>query len=143
MKEEFPFDGWTALGSNKSPNLPAHRGIYMLAKYDGEPPIVVDACDEAIIYIGETSSQTIDIRLWQFKRSALEGKNGHSGGWKFRKELMGNQNGTCPSWLYVATMPVTIDNDEPRSSAWIRRIERILLWQYVDEVGNLPLCNTK
>lgn len=79
-------------------------------------------------------------RWYQFARSAFERKSGHSGGWSFSREFFDRQK-TEPSWLYVAALPVLLD--EPRRSAWIRHVERQLIWEYVERFERLPVCNSK
>jgi hypothetical protein len=98
-------------------------------------PAVVDALDDRVIYIGETCDQTLEKRWYQFNRSGFEQKAGHSGGWTFASQYCNNQiNMPCP-WLYVAALPVL--TEEPHRSAYIRMIERRLIWEHVQRFGHV------
>ena len=116
-------------------------GVYLLGRFAAPPPEGVEPLSESVIYIGETCDQTLAKRWYQFNRSAFEQKPGHSGGWTFSARYCGN----CPvkpvGWLYVAPLPVTLD--EPHRSAFIRHVERRLIWEYVQKFNALPPCNSK
>ncbi len=116
-------------------------GVYLLGRFEDRPPDRVKPLVAEIIYIGETCSQTLEKRWYQFNRSAFEQKPGHSGGWTFANRFCNNKiNVPCP-WLYVAALPVRMD--EPYRSAYIRFTERRLILDHVQRFGRLPLCNSK
>jgi hypothetical protein len=116
-------------------------GVYLLGQFAAEAPASVDAAASDVIYIGETCSQTLADRWYQFNRSAFFLKYGHSGGSTFAAEFCQNQASAPADWLYVAAYPV--DMPEPRRSAHIRYVERMLLWQYVSRHDRYPRCNRK
>lgn len=116
-------------------------GVYLLGQFEGGAPEAVDADADAVIYIGETCDQTLAKRWYQFNRSAFLQKPGHSGGWTFAATFCENQVVEPFEWLYVAAYPV--DMEEPKRSAHIRCVERLLLWTFVDRHNRLPRCNSK
>ncbi len=111
-------------------------GVYLLARFRSEPPPKADPLDASVLYIGETVRQRLGKRWYDFARSAFKKKDGHSGGWAYRKRVA-----TTPRALYVAALPVELA--EPHLGAYVRMVERSLLWAYVDRHGRLPWCNSK
>jgi len=126
---------WAHIFENNESKWP---GVYLLGQYDTNPPQIVSASDEHVIYIGETCGQTIAQRLRQFGKSGFEGKNGHSGGWTFADKFKVKD---IPDWLYVSILP--IKTQDPAKSAEIRYLERRLIWKYVQKWEQMPLCNKK
>jgi len=116
-------------------------GVYVLARFDETPCTEVDPTAAEIIYIGETCSQTLADRWYQFGRSAFQQKSGHSGGWTFAATYCDNRVMPPPAWLYVAALPVALD--EPHASAFIRYAERRLIWEFVQRHGIMTPCNSK
>ena len=94
-----------------------------------------------IVYIGETTKQELSTRLWQFARSAFSQKIGHSGGWTYSKQFLGEQKiDEVPVNLYVSVL--SVDREEKESKAYIKYIERLLIWEYFKEHGDYPPCNS-
>lgn len=117
--------------SNKS-------GVYALAKFDHcPPPGDADPFDKNLIYFGETCKQTLLTRWNQFDQSGFKGKEGHGGGKTYRKKY-----GDEGLDLYVAALPVNIQNEALRSS-FIRFVERKLILEYVMRWKNRPNCNIR
>ena len=112
-------------------------GVYTLALFDSIPSSAVDVLDERVVYIGETCDNSLAGRLGQFNRSAFLAKPGHSGGWSYRSRC-----GDAGERLFVSIFPVSA-LQEPDRSAFIRHVERLLLWEYVQRWGRRPLCNSK
>ncbi len=110
-------------------------GVYFIACSDTKPDSY-RAHHEAIIYIGETSQRTLGRRLWEFNTSAFNGKPGHSGGHTFKR----NMPDATPGHLWVSACPVALG--EPYTTAYIKYLERRLLWEYVNTWGCLPPCNS-
>ena len=54
---------------------------------------------------------------------------------------MDNRIGEPPAWLYVAPLPVRVE--APHGPAYIRHVERWVIWDYVQEHARLPVCNKK
>lgn len=96
-----------------------------------------DPLEENIVYFGETCKQGLEGRWNQFDRSAFQLKRGHSGGKTYR-EVYGDMGLD----LYVAALPVIIDNEDLKSS-FIRFAERKLILDFVVKWKKLPKCNRK
>ena len=77
-------------------------GVYVLALSSKGRNLggQTDACDERVIYIGETGA-SLTQRWLQFEGSAFEGKNAHAGGCTYYEEV-----GASREQLYVSAMPV-------------------------------------
>ena len=116
-------------------------GVYLLGQFERAVPSVVDPADAAVVYVGETCDQTLEKRWYQFNRAAFFLKPGHSGGLTFAFEFCGNKVVEPVHWLHVAAYPV--DLKEPRRSAHIRYVERMLLWCFVERHNQMPKCNRK
>lgn len=133
-----PWTHWSKREGIQRCDLP---GVYVLARFESQPPDEVDPTCVEVIYIGETSRNSLSGRWYQFRRSAFELKGGHSGGWTFAARFCDNKVGPAPAWLHVAAVPV--DLHEPHASAFIRFAERRLIWEYVQRHGVMPQCNRK
>lgn len=116
-------------------------GIYLLRRFDVEPPAKVDPLETELIYIGVSCDRTLTKRWDEFNRSAYERKFGHSGGSTFNKLFCGNEVRQPHLWLHVASLPVKLE--EPRRSAYIQLVERWLIWEHVRRYGKMPDCNRK
>jgi hypothetical protein len=130
------FQPWTRWSGRSSVANIEWPGVYLLARFRSLPPPEVDPLDANIVYVGETVSQTLSSRWWQFNRSAFEWKNGHSGGHTFNRVCGGRGRN-----LYVAALPVQAA--APLSSAYIRFVERLLIWEFCRTNGDMPRCNRK
>jgi hypothetical protein len=130
------FSKWTLWKQREELDL-SRPGVYILGRFEdgasGKPQMSLP-----LVYIGETCGQSLRSRLGQFERSAFFGKAGHSGGLTFASTY---QPAPDPSWLYISVLGVFLE--EPQSSAYIRYVERALLWQYVQNHQGLPACNRK
>jgi len=132
------FGDWFPWNSRSQVPGAERPGVYILAHFSpgSIPQGPADPFAEDIVYIGETCDQTLGKRWYQFNRSAFEKKGGHSGGWTYQgvcAELGGD--------LYVAACPVWLP--EPQQSAYIRYLERHLLWVWIQRHGRSPGCNSK
>jgi hypothetical protein len=130
-----PWTQWAGRDRIDGVNL---AGVYLLGKFDGAPPGVVDPTAPEIIYIGITERQTLRKRWEQFAASAFRRELGHSGGWTFNARYCNSEPCSAPDWLYVAAMPV--DKDEV---ATIRPAKQQLLADFSALRGGLPSCNTR
>src|SRR5262249_2851773 len=135
------FDSWTRWSDRDAMAGCERPGVYLLAKFESSPPRVVVPVISNIIYIGETCDQSLSKRWYQFNRSAFYQKGGHSGGWTFADKFCENRIVDPPSWLYVAPLPVFLE--EPEQSAYIRFVERWLIWEFVKAFKARPICNSK
>jgi len=131
------FTPWTNWSNRKDLDL-SLPGVYLLGRFTELAPPGRPDLSSNLIYIGETCGQQLRGRLYQFERSAFHDREAHSGGSIFAKEFKFNSE---PSWLYLSIHPVELP--EPHNSAYIRHVERALIWEYVQEHGKLPRCNRK
>ncbi len=132
------FSVWKAWSKRDSiKNSGKYPGIYLLAQFPDGPPRKVNISSKNIVYVGETVGQTLQGRWYQFDRSAFRGKFGHSGGKTYRIII-----GRSSRSLFVSAFPVTYDT-ETFSKAYIRYVERLLLYHYVRKHGDFPKCNRK
>jgi hypothetical protein len=131
------FSSWVSWSGRESLNL-SEPGIYILGYFEVEKTSYKPTLSDSLLYIGETCGQALRNRLNQFERSAFSGKSGHSGGRTFFKEFNVT---SAPYWLYLSVHSVS--KKEPYKSAYIRHIERALIWQYVHIHKKLPKCNRK
>lgn len=142
LKIEIPpivFSPWTAWNKRVTIIGGNDPGVYLLARFarpNSVPRGNANPLTEKIVYIGETCSY-LRGRWHAFGYSAFQGKSGHSGGHNYNATF-GDQGES----LYVAAFPVTII-DENVSSAFIRYVERKLIWDYTERWGSLPACNKK
>lgn len=134
---KIEFSSWFRWKERNSIQNSEKPGVYMLSKFRMALPPHADPLDESIIYFGETCDQSLRDRWAQFDASAFQLKRGHSGGKTYR-DVYGD-NG---SDLYVAAMPVTLENEILRSS-FIRFAERKLILDFVMKRKQLPKCNRK
>jgi hypothetical protein len=131
-------------------------GVYILGKYDGEGsvPSAVDFLDENIIYIGMTNvgkTTSFGQRLEQFHRTAFQNKDGHAGGFTYRRYYAADQEG-----LYVSVCPVYWTDEHGKLLVQIDEkeeleefiIDHVITWLevclrglYVFKWSRLPKCN--
>jgi len=137
---EIAFSEWVPWEYKECPEG-RHPGVYLLSRFDITAPKQVDPTDRAILYIGETVDQTLSKRFYQFHRSAFLRKNSHSGGWTFSDKFCGGIPSDPPSWLHVSMFAVTLK--EPYLSAFIRLVERKVLWDFVRRWDAYPECSCK
>jgi len=131
----FPFN---ELSNIKGVDKP---GVYLLGHFLEKPSCIEVNLLDDIIYIGETTKQTIDERLSQFAKSAFARKNGHSGGWTYSDLFLNSKQITnAPENLYVSLL--SVDREEVESKAYIKYIERLLIWEFFKEQRKYPCCNT-
>lgn len=113
-------------------------GVYMLGQFKRRPIAGKPRLSDKIFYVGETCGQTLHGRLYQFHRSGFLNKLAHSGGTTFYKMFKPEPD---LKWLFISVLAV--EQPEPHSSAYIRFVERALLWSYVQRYGAMPSCNRK
>lgn len=133
----FSFTDWTLWsGRNRVKN--AHLpGVYLLARWEGGLPSDVDPLAQTIVYIGETTDQSLMGRWQQFHRAAFEGKPGHSGGLLYRDTFGDEEEG-----LYVAAFVPESLSRELRT-LYIRYRAHRLIWEWAQRWGGAPVCNNK
>ncbi len=132
----LPFCRWTRWADRNTITRTDAPGVYILGRFHESPPSKVNPLDRRVIYIGETAQQNLHGRWRQFERSAFQGNFGHSGGRTYRDRVA-----KTPRYLYVSALPVTID--DPAASAYIRAVERLLIWAHVERYNAFPICNKK
>lgn len=135
-----PFQRWTRWTDREEIDGHDQPGVYLLAKCNRRPSRVYPLAKQ-IIYIGETCNQTLWSRWRQFHCAAFEGRPGHSGGLTFGAHFSSRRSSAAGDGLYLAALPVHLE--EPNRSAYIRYVERLLIWEYLQRFGCYPLCNRK
>lgn len=121
-----------------------HPGVYLFAELR-DHAVLPSVADPQILYIGETTAQTLLARFVQFEEAARTGcTNRHLGGEKYSRrskgELVAPKCRLLPDDFFIAVFPVKLD--EPESSAFIRYVERMALWCFVKANGRYPPCNS-
>lgn len=128
------FTPWMALSDRRSIPRP---GVYIIAQLNkialGQTPSEI----HALLYVGEACDQTISQRLSQFCRSAFRGLRAHSGGTRFNGVY---QEADEHDFAFSVLAP---EHQEPSLSAYIRFVERAVIWEYVCQHNCLPPCNGK
>lgn len=131
------FTDWTPWSERKKV-APSKPGVYLLGEFRVQPSERRPSLQSPLIYIGETCGQSLWSRLYQFNRSGFLGKPAHSGGSTFSQMYKPEPS---VQWLFVST--AAVDLEEPKASAYIRYLERALLWEHVQRHGAYPACNRK
>jgi hypothetical protein len=136
MVGEVGFSPWVNWKNRKEIEGKDLPGVYFIAK-SKKVPSDYRVNNGSIIYIGETTGQTLGDRLSQFHNSAFNERPGHSGGNTFRGKL---GESTPEELLWVSCCPVQMG--EIYTSAYIKHLERKLIWEFVCTYGRLPSCNS-
>lgn len=102
----------------------------------GNAPQAVDLESDRICYIGSACERSLGWELQQFKYRCPAGI-GASGCDRITADppFEGAR-------LWVSVFPVS-DLDEPLRSAFIRHVQRELIWRWVIRNGRVPDCNSK
>ena len=132
-----PWTHWSELSDRCGDQLDS-PGVYMLARLDVLPNKSKPKLSEVVIYVGEACSQSLRKRLRQFGRSCTSDRRAHSGGSTFYEKFKRKK---IPDWLFVSVL--ASKKVEPHNSAYIRFVERSLLWSYVQRYGEMPACNLR
>jgi hypothetical protein len=110
--------------------MPTDPGVYMIAK--GQK--------DEVIYVGKTwGGDGLRGRVIDFHRSATTGQKGHAGGVTYHKRF----GGQVDDLFVAAHVPVTIRRDREILYAYVLHVERCLIWQHVERIGRLPVCNSE
>lgn len=133
--DKILFSKWTRWDDRlKLPNIHL-SGVYLLSTKKTLLGSTGMPTEKSIIYIGETTKNSLNGRLQQFHRSAFLGRDGHSGAKTYRSLIGGTQK-----TLIVSAMGIS-KTDELKKAAYIKYIERKLLMQYINKHGVKPKCN--
>jgi len=136
LPEDPVFTDWVPWAKRNSIPGTDAPGVYVLAHFDSSPPKPSDPLSQDLVYIGETSGQTLRVRWRQFHTSATTGKHAHSGG----RTYFASFGPSKLPLLYVSPFPVR-DSGLPAVGAYIKYIERMLLWNFLLRRETLPTCN--
>ncbi len=137
------FSQWVRFAHYKELGCLSLPGVYVLGHFSSPPENDTGINTSHTIYIGETTSQKLSTRLYQFGRSAFLKKNGHSGGHTYSRVFLDNKPlslNEVPDNLYVAVLPV--DKPTKESKAYIKLVERLAIWEFFQKNGDYPSCNT-
>ncbi len=130
------FSSWALLNERRAMQGIKTPGVYLLALSEDQPTPYRENQD-SLIYIGETTRQTLLKRLSSFERSCTSDRLGHSGGVSFRKLFPSTLEAKN---LWVSILPVNLDNAH-QSHAYIKFVERALIWDYVSRNNRPPTFN--
>lgn len=108
--------------------LPAEPGVYCISK------------SGRIIYFGKTwGSGGLRDRVNDFHRSAITGKKGHAGGVTYHTKF-----GDDVSDLSVGVhVPYAVNRSVRILCPYIQYAERRMIWEYVEQHGVMPACNSE
>jgi hypothetical protein len=119
---------WSSWDERRS--IPATPGVYVIAK---EKP-------GNVIYIGRTwGTGGLRDRLNDFHRSATTGLRGHAGGVTYHR-VFGPTALDLFARVHVA---LAINPAEKILRPYIEYAERRLIWEHVEQHGELPACNSE
>lgn len=134
------FSIWQKFDDFRKDDISQLPGVYILAHYDKVPRGIPITTSPKIIYVGETTKQKLTKRLYDFERSAFLQVNGHSGGWTYSDKILKNiKQKSAPDNLYVSALAV--DRPEIESKAYIKLIERLVIWEFYQKNKRYPECN--
>ena len=133
--------GWVRWSDRGGLDRMDYPGVYLIARFEADPPESVNPSDDHVIYIGETCSRTLRKRLQEFNRAAHDGVSKHSGGRRFHQVFGDDAMESNSDTLFVAV--IAVEQSEPHSSAYIRYTERRLILEFVTANDRLPVCNGK
>ncbi|MEZ8021412.1 hypothetical protein ACED63_23680 [Vibrio splendidus] len=135
------FSQWVKFAHYKEMDCLSLPGVYVLAHFSSPPENDTSIHASYTVYIGETTSQKLSSRLYQFGRSAFLKKNGHSGGHTYSRIFLDNKPlNEVPDNLYVAVL--LVDRLPKESKAYIKLVERLAIWEFFQKNGDYPSCNT-
>lgn len=139
--EDLKFGSWIQFKAVKDHADSKLLGVYLMAHYDDRTSKSPYFDSQDIIYIGETTSQTIRKRLYQFSNSAFFRKIGHSGGWTYSDTFLNSSIiDSPPQNLYVSFLSVDFP-DPKESKAYIKYVERLASWKFYQKNKTYPICN--
>ena len=139
---EFRFSNWIKYKDYKKLDGCKLPGVYIMAHFKKVPASTGSPSSKNVIYIGETTSQTIEKRLYQFGYSAFKHGIAHSGGWSYSYEFLNNEiTEEIPDNLYVSIMGV--DKPQLESKAYIKYLERAAIWDHFKKNKSYPICNNE
>ena len=108
--------------------LPTLPGVYVISQEK----------IENVIYIGETTGLRERVKTFSEAARGDPGKK-HSGGKTYHRKI-----GPDVSKLLLRYHTSQVISDAPGIQvAYIKFVERLLIWRFVEEHGKLPLCNSK
>ena len=131
------FSGWARWGGRAQIDGSNLAGVYLLGRFDGEPPADVDPLGAGVIYVGITN-RTLRERWEQFAASAFTRQSNHSGGVTFSKLFCDGRPCAAPSWLYVTVMFVPEAHLDH-----LLGMKQQMLAEFEARHERLPLCNTR
>lgn len=135
------FSEWMKFSEYKTFSDRKLPGVYLLSHFYRKPSGEANPKSGKIIYVGETTKQTIAKRLYQFSQSAFNKKKGHSGGWTYSEKFLDSKIvKSAPPELHLALLPV--DKEDIESAAYIKVVERLIIWEFYQNHGEIPKCNS-
>lgn len=141
---DYQFSAWVPWDTRGTLVDVDQPGVYLIARFPGcQPPAgAASPLDARIVYIGETCSQTLRTRMKQFDRSALQNAYGHSGGRTYYGEFTSKPDfADEPDCLHVAALAIA--RERAHAAAFIRYVERRLIWEWLVQNERRLICNRK
>ena len=109
--------------------MPRTAGVYLIYRGEPEP-----------IYMGETAEKNgILGRIAKFHKSGTTGKKSHAGGQTFFAAFDGDTLGLSIRYHEAPSELI----DKKIIKAYVTYVERRLIWEHVERVGSLPMCNSE
>jgi hypothetical protein len=139
--ENAGFSDWipfSKLASARTMTLP---GVYVIA-CSRRRPKQMSAASERIVYVGETTSQSLRTRLRQFKHSVDTGRRAHSGGRKLHSLGINSSELFAAIRSFPLDYQVAFQHPQLVRSTQIKFLERLLLNEYALTHGKLPAGNS-
>lgn len=132
------FSAWAPWSKRNDLEIASGPGVYVLGHTN--PPQFdkagADPIAKTVLYIGETTGNTLQGRWRQFQRAVTGGTAPHAGGKTYGKKF----GAAKLEELAVAGFRPSAVEDRELPLA-IKFVERWLLWRYAREWGVLPACN--
>jgi hypothetical protein len=135
------FSDWIAFDDLSRANTVTLPGVYVVAHIQNSDADI-SVIDKRVVYVGETTRQSLKARLRQFQRSICGG-DGHSGGRILFKAKVDFAS------LSFAIRPFALDYRTPSDisetfrAAQVKHLERLILHEYVLANKCLPMGNSK
>jgi len=128
MPHAIHLSPWTSWDTREQ--LPSLPGVYVIAK----------ANPSEIIYFGLTCAKGgLKKRVALFHQVAVKGQGNHAGGITYNS-LYGPE---LSDLIVAVHTPFAINPSEDVLHPYIKYAERRLIWEFVEQHGRLPACNSE
>jgi hypothetical protein len=136
---KMKFSSWVMWADREELPGTDKSGVYLLAHFKRPCRSSASPKTKKIIYVGETTKQTLKKRLEDFHRAAFRGNTPrHSGGKTYHNQFGQKEKKD----LFVAVFAPNVQDSLLREF-YIRYLERKLLYDFVNKWKCKPICNIK